>query len=267
MIKTNSYSEPSKSAGLVQNKVALVTGAASGIGRAAALLFAREGAKVLCADIDTGKGRKIAEDIVQQGGEAIFCRCDVSKDEDVKAMIALVLATYGRLDCAFNNAGIPGPVGKLLCDYGAEEFDRTIDINLRGVWSCMRHQIPLMVSQGGGAIVNTASIGGLTGYATLSAYTAAKHGVVGITKTAATEYACKGIRINVLCPAGTESSIADDVLALGSAARAAYVAAIPLGRMAEPREQAEAAVWLCSDRASFITGVALPVDGGILSHA
>jgi NAD(P)-dependent dehydrogenase (short-subunit alcohol dehydrogenase family) len=252
---------------LVQNKIALVTGAASGIGRAGALLFAREGAKLLCADINAKELKLTVDQITSEGGSATASVCDVSDDKQVQSMIELALATYGRLDCAFNNAGFPGPTGKLLCDYGPEEFNKTLDINLRGVWSCMRYEISQMVLQGGGAIVNTASIGGLTGYATLSAYTAAKHGVVGLTKTAAFEYAGKGVRINALCPAGTESAMAEIVMPAKSAARAAYTASIPLGRMAQPSEQAEVAVWLCSDRASFVTGVALPVDGGILCHA
>jgi NAD(P)-dependent dehydrogenase (short-subunit alcohol dehydrogenase family) len=166
---------------LVENKVALVTGAGSGIGRAGALLFAREGAKVLCADINAKELQATVDQIVSEGGLATASLCDVSDDNQVKAMVELALSTYGRLDCAFNNAGSPGPMGRLLCDYGPEQFDRTVDINLRGVWSCMRYEIPQMVLQGGGAIVNTASIGGLTGFATLSAYTAAKHGVVGLT--------------------------------------------------------------------------------------
>ena len=249
--------------GLVEGKIILVTGAASGIGRASAQLCAAEGARVVCADVAVDGADETVALIRKSGGEAVFVRCDVTRAPEVEAMVRAAVDTYGRLDGAFNNAGIEWPRDKLLAEYEVEDFDRTIDVNLRGVWLCMRHEIPQMVSQGSGVILNNASVAGLGGTATLSAYSASKHGIVGLTKSAAREYAPKGIRINAICPGGTRTPMASETFG-GDLDRAMQVLAgmVPMRRLADPREIAEAVVWLCSDRASFVTGAAIPVDGG-----
>ena len=255
---------------LLAGKVAVITGAASGIGEAAALVFAQEGAKVVCADLNAELGERVVDTIVGVGGQAKFVRCDVCEEQDVISLVKNTTATFGRLDCAFNNAGSPGPCGRLLTDYGVREFESTIAVNLRGLLLCLRHEISGMLAGGrGGSIVNTASIGGLGGWPTMSAYTAAKHGVVGLTRTAALDYARKGIRINALCPGSTRTPMLERVVGDSGLEDpfTALAASIPLGRLADPSEQAQAAAWLCSDRSSFITGIALPVDGGVSCHA
>ena len=252
--------------GLVKDKVIVVTGAAAGIGRASAQLFAAEGARVVCADVAVDGGQETRNLIAQDGGEALFVKCDVTNASDVESMVRTAVSTYGRLDGAFNNAGIE-PGRKQLADYEVDEFDRTIEVNLRGAWLCMRHELRQMVIQRSGVIVNNVSVAGLGGTATLSAYSASKHGIVGLTKSAAREYAAAGIRINAICPGGTRTPMAAQTFG-GDFDQAMEMLAemvadlVPMGRLAEPREIAEAAVWLCSDRASFITGVAVPVDGG-----
>jgi NAD(P)-dependent dehydrogenase (short-subunit alcohol dehydrogenase family) len=250
-------------AGIVEGKVALVTGGGGGIGRAAALAFAREGARVAVADFVAAAARDTVALINAAGGQAITLTGDVTRAEDVRAMLDDTITAYGRLDCAFNNAGIaPYQVdasGKKTADWSEESFDRMIAVNLKGVWLCMKEEIPRMQSQGGGAIVNTASIAGLIGLVTSSAYVAAKHGVIGLTKTAALEYADAKIRVNAVCPGFIKTQMTEETMRRRGEA---IMAQIPLRRMGEPAEIAEMVVWLCSDRASYVTGASYNVDGG-----
>jgi NAD(P)-dependent dehydrogenase (short-subunit alcohol dehydrogenase family) len=250
-------------AGIVEGKVALVTGGGGGIGRAAALAFAREGARVAVADFAAAAARDTVALINAAGGQAITLTGDVTRAKDVRAMLDDTVTAYGRLDCAFNNAGIaPYQVdasGKKTADWSEESFDRMIAVNLKGVWLCMKEEIPRMQSQGGGAIVNTASIAGLIGLVTSSAYVAAKHGVIGLTKTAALEYADAKIRVNAVCPGFIKTQMTEETMHRRGEA---IMAQIPLRRMGEPGEIAEMVVWLCSDRASYVTGAAYNVDGG-----
>ena len=246
-------------AGLLDGKSALVTGGGGGIGRAAALAFAREGARVAVADY----AAETAAIVKAGGGEAIVLTGDVTRARDVKTMLDDTIAAYGRLDCAFNNAGIAGwhvdAAGKKTAEWSEAAFDRLIAVNLKGVWLCMKHELIQMQAQAGGAIVNTASIAGLVGLPTACAYVAAKHGVVGLTKTAAIEYAETGIRVNAVCP----SYIRTPMTAPMSPQRSeAILAQTPAKRMGDPQEIAEMVVWLCSERASYVTGAAYNVDGG-----
>jgi NAD(P)-dependent dehydrogenase (short-subunit alcohol dehydrogenase family) len=248
-------------AGLVAGKVALVTGASSGIGRATALAFAREGAKVVVADVTVEGGEETVAQVKKAGGEAIFIKTDVSKAVEVEALVAKAVATYGRLDCAHNNAGIAGNA-KTIVDDTEDSWDRILAINLKGVWLCMKYEIAHMLKQGGGAIVNTASGAGLIGVRRGGAYVASKHGVVGLTKTAALEYAKAGIRVNCVCPGPIDTPMLQGIGGSNQVVIERMVAAQPGGRLGKPAEIAEAAVWLCSDAASFITGLPMPVDGG-----
>jgi NAD(P)-dependent dehydrogenase (short-subunit alcohol dehydrogenase family) len=248
--------------GTLQGKVALVTGASSGLGRAAALAFAREGAKVVVADIDVENGQQTVQMIKKGGGEALFVKADVSKAADVKAMVGKAVETYGRLDCAHNNAAttdMPAP----LIEGTEEEWDHIMAVNLKSVWLCLKYEISHMVKNGGGAIVNTSSLAGLTGAMPSPMYTASKHGVIGLTRVAAVQYAKAGIRVNVVCPGGMKGTAMIKRIAEAKPGLTSDVtAAVPLGRDAEPAEVAEAVVWLCSDAASYITGHVMPVDGG-----
>jgi len=250
-------------AGLLDGKSALITGGGGGIGRATALAFAREGARVAVADLMAEAARETVAQVNAAGGQAISLSGDVSKDADVRAMIDAVVGTYGRLDCAFNNAGIAGwhvdAILKKTAEWSEEAFDRMIAVNLKGVWLCMRHELPQMQAQGGGAIVNTASIAGLAGLPNSSAYVAAKHGVVGLTKTAALEYAEANIRVNAVCPGYIRTPMTEPSMQLRGAA---ILAQTPLKRMGNPEEIAEMVVWLCSERASYVSGAAYNVDGG-----
>jgi NAD(P)-dependent dehydrogenase (short-subunit alcohol dehydrogenase family) len=247
-----------------ENRVAVVTGAAAGIGRATALAFAEQGAAVIVADIDTEGARAVAAEIESAGGKACSLHCDVTKDSDVQAMVALAIKEYGRLDFAFNNAGIEIEHSK-LADGDETEFDRIMDVNVKGVWRCMKHQIPVMLEQGGGAIVNTASIAGLGAAPKMSIYSASKHAVIGLTKSAAVEYAKKGIRVNAVCPAVIDTDMFRRA-AQSDPRKAEYAAAMhPVGRLGLPHEIAGAVLYLCSDEAAFTTGVALPLDGGATS--
>jgi NAD(P)-dependent dehydrogenase (short-subunit alcohol dehydrogenase family) len=248
-------------AGLVAGKVALVTGASSGIGRATALAFAREGAKVVVADVTVEGGEETVAQVKKAGGEAIFVKTDVSKAVEVEALVAKAVATYGRLDCAHNNAGIAGNA-KTVVDDTEDNWDRILAINLKGVWLCMKYEIAHMLKQGGGAIVNTASGAGLIGVRRGGAYVASKHGVVGLTKTAALEYAKAGIRVNCVCPGPIDTPMLQGIGGSNQVVIERMVAAQPGGRLGKPAEIAEAAVWLCSDAASFVTGLPMPVDGG-----
>ena len=250
-------------AGIVEGKVALVTGGGGGIGRAASLAFAREGARVAVADFAAAAAHETVAQINADGGQAITLTGDVTRAGDVRAMIGDTIATYGRLDCAFNNAGIaPYQVdasGKKTAEWSEESFDRMIAVNLKGVWLCMKEELPQMQQQGGGAIVNTASIAGLIGLVTSSAYVAAKHGVIGLTKTAALEYADAKIRVNAVCPGFIKTQMTEETMRRRGEA---IMAQIPARRMGEPGEIAEMVVWLCSERASYVTGAAYNVDGG-----
>jgi NAD(P)-dependent dehydrogenase (short-subunit alcohol dehydrogenase family) len=252
-------------AGLLQGKASLVTGGASGIGRAAALAFAREGARVLVADMVEDGGKETVKLIKDAGGEAMFTKCDVSRGSDVEALIATAVKTWGRLDCAFNNAGIGGKIAR-VADETEENFDRIIAVNLRGVWLCMKYEILQMMKQGGGAIVNTASAAGLVGSHGMPAYTASKHGVVGLTKTGALEYARANIRINCVCPGVIDTAMVQSFVSTNPRIRERLVAVEPVSRMGKPAEIAEAVAWLLSDAASFVTGCAMPVDGGMTAQ-
>ncbi len=252
-------------AGLVTGKVAIVTGGGSGIGRASALAFAREGAKVVVADVVVAGGEETVCLIQHNGGAAIFVKTNVSKAAEVEALVARAVLTYGRLDCAHNNAGIEGP-GATTVDYAEESWERVLAINLTGVWLCMKYEIPQMLKQGSGAIVNTASTAGLVGYPRGSAYVASKHGVVGLTKTAALEYAKSGIRVNAVCPGAIDTPMMGRITDHRPQRAARMAAAEPVGRMGQPAEIAEAVVWLCSEAASFVTGHAMAVDGGMTAQ-
>lgn len=242
-------------------KVALVTGGAAGIGRATALAFASAGAQVVVSDIDTKGGEVTVLAIKAAGGEATFVSCDVSDSEAVAGLIRHTVEAYGRLDIAFNNAGIEIEHEK-LADGDLETFDRIMDINVKGVWLCMKHEIPEMLKHGGGAIVNTASVAGLGAAPKMSIYSASKHAVIGLTRSAAVEYAKKGIRVNAVCPAVIETDMFRRA-AESDPRRAEMAAAMhPVGRLGQPEEIAAAVLYLCSEAAGFTTGVALPVDGG-----
>ena len=251
--------------GRLDNKIALVTGAGSGIGRATALVFAREGARVVVSDIVVEGGQETVQQIEAAGGEAIFVKADVSQAADVETLVAKTVETYGRLDCAFNNAGIEGGV-KPTIDCTEEEFDRTIAVNLTGVWLCMKYEIQQMLSQGGGTIVNTASAAGLVGFPGLPDYVASKHGVVGLTKTAALEYAKSGIRVNAVCPGVIQTPMVERGAQLSPGFDELAVSMEPVGRFGQPAEIGEAVVWLCSDAASFVTGIPMQVDGGLVAQ-
>jgi NAD(P)-dependent dehydrogenase (short-subunit alcohol dehydrogenase family) len=245
----------------LEGKVALVTGAAMGIGRASAQLFAREGAAVVVADIDEDGGRATVALIEDTGGRAAFVRADVSVKADVDAMVAFAVDTFGGLDCAHNNAGIAAPMAP-LADYSDDAWDRTIGVMLTGVYLCMKAEIPRMLERGGGAIVNTASGVGLVAYPNQAAYTASKHGVIGLTKVAALDYGALGIRVNAICPGTARTPMVDAAIRYDPSIDAHLRSMHPIGRIGEASEVAEAAVWLCSPAASFVLGVALPVDGG-----
>jgi NAD(P)-dependent dehydrogenase (short-subunit alcohol dehydrogenase family) len=243
------------------DKAALVTGGASGIGRAAALSFAHGGARVVVADVNQVGGEETVRLVKTEGGEAVFVKADVRAAVDVEAMVAATLQTFGRLDIAFNNAGVLGS-GAAMIDFTEDDWDDVMGINLKGVWLCMKHEIPAMIQAGGGAIVNTSSIAGLVGSQHSPAYAASKHGVVGLTKTAALQYAPQGIRVNCVCPAAVYSPMLETLVTRNPQVGERLLASQPNGRFASPEEVAAVVTWLCSDAASFVTGAALPVDGG-----
>ncbi|HXR23957.1 MAG TPA: SDR family oxidoreductase [Candidatus Binataceae bacterium] len=252
-------------AGILDGKIALITGAGSGIGRATARIFAREGARLVLADVVEAGGSETLRMIKEAGADGIFVKCDVANEADVEATVARAIAHFGRLDCAFNNAGIGG-AGRLTHEYSLEEWNRVIAINLTGVWLCMRAEIVQMLKQKSGAIVNTSSIMGLTGAIRVPAYTAAKHGVAGLTKAAALEYARHGLRINAVCPAPIYTPMLMGAFEKRPDMEERYARSEPMKRIGQPEEVGEAVAWLCSDRASYVTGLPMPVDGGYMAQ-
>jgi NAD(P)-dependent dehydrogenase (short-subunit alcohol dehydrogenase family) len=258
--------EEATMAGMLDGKSALITGGGGGIGRATALTFAREGARVAVSDFAAETAAETVALINAAGGQAMSVNADVSDAAQVEAMIKTVVAAYGRLDCAFNNAGIAGyqvdASGKKTHEWSEAAFDRMIAVNLKGVWLCMAAELPQMMAQGGGAIVNTGSIAGLVGLRTSSAYVAAKHGVIGLTKTAALEYAEENIRVNAVCPGYIRTRMTEDTMRRRGDE---LMAIVPFHRLGMPEEIAEMVTWLCSDRASYVTGAAYNVDGGYMA--
>ncbi len=248
--------------GMLVGKAAIVTGASSGIGRASAKLFAREGARVLAADLDE---EGLAETVVQikdAGGEAVARRCDVTHAADVKAMVAAAVEAFGGLHCAHNNAGVEGAYGRTL-DTDEANFDFTYAVNLKGVFLCMQAEIAHMMAHGGGRIVNTASVAGIEGARQLPAYVASKHAVMGLTRTTALEYGSRNIRVNAVCPGPIRTPMLDKIMAHNPKMEQASIGAIPVKRLGEAQDIAEAAVWLASERADFVNGHGLVVDGGM----
>ena len=244
-------------------KVAFVTGAANGIGRAAALAFAREGASVVVADVSEKHNQETARMIKELGGHALAVTCDVARNEDVKAALVKTVEAFGRLDFAFNNAGIEPSKPAPTAEYEEEEWNRIINVDLRGVFLCMKHEIPLILKHGGGGgIVNTSSGAGIIGIKGSPAYTAAKHGVIGLTKAAALDYAAKNIRINAVCPGYIDTPMMARFTGGTPEGRAKVIAEEPVGRMGKPEEIAAAVIWLCSDAAAFMVGHAMVIDGG-----
>src|SRR5262245_60477299 len=259
--------------GPFSGKVALVTGAASGIGRASALAFARAGAKVTVADIAATGGDETVRLIRDAGGEALFVQTDVTQSASVEAMVRRTVEQFGRLDFAHNNAGTEGEAGG-MADCPEDDWDRTLAVNLKGVWLCMKHEIPLMLRQRSGAIVNTASVAGLVGWKGFAAYSASKHAIIGLTKTAALDYARNGIRINAVCPGLVDTAMVGrvaaaqlgDITGVASTIEAHRAAQQPAPRIGTPTEVASAVLWLCSDAATFVMGHALVVDGGYVAR-
>ena len=244
-----------------ENKVALVTGAGSGMGLATAKAFAEAGASVVLADSNEESVHAAAKDIVAVGHKALAIRCDVSDESQVAAMVVQTVSTFGRLDAAFNNAGVQSPIAE-TADASGEEFDRVNSINLRGVWNCMKYELLQMRKQGSGAIVNNSSIGGIIGIAGRGVYHASKHGVLGLTKSAALEYASRGIRINAICPGTINTPMVSGMLTSEPEAMKEIMKDQPIGRLGRPEEIAAPVLWLCSPGASFVIGHALVVDGG-----
>ena len=248
--------------GMFEGQVALVTGAGGGIGRATALAFAREGARVVASDVEGAGGEETARLVGEAGGDAVHVACDVTRPDEVNGLVQAAVDAFGRLDCAHNNAGIEGAYGR-TADCDEENFDRTCAVNLKGVYLCLKAEIAHMLRQeGGGAIVNTASVAGVEGAKNLPAYVASKHGVVGLTRTAALEYATRGIRVNAVCPGPIRTRMLEALMEENPRMEPAMIAAVPMRRLGKPEEIAEAVVWLCSDRASYVTGQGIVVDGG-----
>ncbi len=244
---------------IFNNKTAIITGGSFGIGRATALAFAKRGAKVVITDVI--EDSETLEQIKSSGGQAIFIKCDVSQNTDVKRMIDTTISTFGTIDYCFNNAGIEG-ISALTHECTEENWDHTIDVNQKGVWLCMKHQIAVMLLQGKGVIVNNASVAGLVGFQNLPAYVASKHAIIGLTKCAALEYVKKGIRVNVVCPGVIKTPMIDRFTGNNKEVEKQFENQEPVGRLGTPEEVANAVIWLCSEESSFVTGITLPVDGG-----
>lgn len=249
---------------MFEGKVAIVTGGSFGIGRATAVAFARQGANVVVADLIEDKENETIKSIESTGGNTLFVKCDVSKSSEVSNLIEKTIARFGKIDFAFNNAGIEG-LSAITHECTEANWDNTININLKGIWLCMKNEIPAMLKNNKGIIINCASVAGLVGFPGSPAYVASKHAVVGLTKTAALEYAKQGIRVNAVCPGVIHTAMIDRLTGKDKEVEKQFTNMEPVGRMGNPEEVAEAVIWLCSDAASFITGVALPVDGGFTS--
>ena len=252
--------------GSMQGKVALVTGASAGIGHATALAFAHEGANVVVADVDRARGEKTAVEVAALGVDAIFVHADVSQPGSVANLLRATHDRFARLDFAFNNAGIEG-ISAPTADCTIENWSHTISVNLTGTFLCMREEIPRLLEHGGGGvIVNNSSVAGLVGFAGIPAYTASKHGILGLTKTAALEYATQGIRVNAVCPGVIDTEMITRFTHGDAVAAEQLLQTEPVGRLGAPTEIADAVIWLCSDRAGFVTGHALAVDGGFVAR-
>jgi NAD(P)-dependent dehydrogenase (short-subunit alcohol dehydrogenase family) len=249
----------------LEDKVAVVTGGASGIGRATVLAMSAAGARIAIADITTASGEGLAAEVTASGGEAFFMATNVASSASIEALFDAVIARWGRLDCAFNNAGVAGQ-GNFTIDTTEADWDRTHNINLKGVWLCLRREITDMLKTGGGAIVNTASVAGLVGWRGGAIYSASKHGVVGLTKSAALEYARHGVRVNAVCPGVIDTPMGAPATQTSGVVHDKLLARHPAGRFGDATEVANAVVWLCSSASSFTTGHALTVDGGYVSH-
>lgn len=247
-------------------KVVIVTGGGSGIGRATAVKFAEHGASVLVTDVDEGGGKETVDAIVDSGRSASFLRCDVSSAIDAEAMALSCVDKYGRIDFAFNNAGVVPDKMANVAELETDQWLQLVNINLNGVFYCMKYQLQQMLRQGGGVVINTSSRNGFTGVPGGAAYSASKHGVLGLTKSAALEYANQGIRVNALCPGATKTAMTDSVIERNPEFEDAYINMEPMHRMGQPEEMAEAVLWLCSDAASFVTGHAMAVDGGLCAN-
>jgi len=259
--KKNSSYKLKKMERIFENKIALVTGGSYGIGKATAIAFAQRGAKVVIADWMEDPNQDVIKTIQALGTVVLFVKCDVSNSSQVKALVEKTVSTFGRLDYAFNNAGIEG-ASAATHECTEENWEKVIGVNLKGVWLCMKYEIAQMLKQGKGAIVNNASIAGLVGFQNIPAYVASKHGVIGLTQNAALEYAKSGIRVNTVCPGVIKTPMIDRFTGKSKEVEKQFENMEPVGRLGTPEEVAEAVVWLCSDASSFITGDAIPVDGG-----